>query len=84
MKFLVQILYDDGSIEINTCRPREIIEMFGFRDCTGAEYEVYDASEFGKIVKLDYVPSVSAPFNFHRFINSETGDVAIAGYSTEH
>jgi len=83
-KYLVQTRCD-GEVSGSMNAPAEIIEMFGFADCTGCEYEVFDVSdEFGKVVKLEYIPAVSAPFNYHTFVSSATGEVVFEGYSTEH
>ncbi len=83
-KYLVQTRHDDGEVSGSMNAPAEIIEMFGFTDCTGCEYEVFDVSEFGKVVRLEYCPATSAPLNYHCFVSTATGEVMFDGYSTEH
>lgn len=83
-KYLVQCLHDDGTIECSMEWPRTIIEFFGFRDCTNCEYQVYDTSVFGQMLKVEHEPSTFAPFNYHKFVNPRTGEVVFDGYSTEH
>lgn len=83
-KFFVQTKYPDGEVGLSVNTEVQIVEMMGFRDCTNCEYEVFAAGEFGAPVRLEYVPSVSAPFNYHRFIDPRTGADEISGYSTEH
>lgn len=83
-KYLVQTRCD-GEVSVSMETPAKIIEMFGFTDCSGDEYEVFDVmSEFGSVVKLEYVPATSAPFNHHTFISSATGEVVFEGCSAEH
>lgn len=84
MKYFVQTKYDDGEIGGSMNTAPQIIEMFGFRDCTDCEYQVYDVSEFGKVVELLHIPAISAPFNYHTFVSSRTGEVIFEGYSQEH
>jgi hypothetical protein len=83
-QYFVQTINSDGEVSLSVNTENQIIEMFGFRDCTGCEYEVYDGGEFGKIVKLDHLPALSAPFNYHQFVNSETAELAFDGFSAEH
>lgn len=83
-KYLVQTRYEDGTVSGSMHAPAKIIEMFGFMDCSGDEYAVFDVSEFGSVVKLEYIPATSAPYNYHTFISSATGVVEFEGYSTEH
>lgn len=83
MKYLVQCQYPDGSISCEMCSDVQIIEMFGFRDCTDCEYEVYDVSRFGAAEKLVHKPAMEAPFNYHEFCDSH-GTVLFSGYSSEH
>lgn len=83
-QYFVQTKDSDGGVSLSIKTGGQIVNMVGFSDCTGDEHEVYDAAEFGRLVKLDYVPNAEAPFNYHRFVNPETGDVEIEGYSDEH
>lgn len=83
-KYFVQIRYPDGDIGMDVCSAREIIEMFGFRDCTDCEYEVFDGTVLGSMIRLIHEPAVSAPFNYHQFINSATHEVEFEGFSKEH
>ena len=82
--YLVQALYPNGETNAMMKPAAQIIRDFGFRDCSDTEYEVYDVSEFGKVVKLEHWPAISAPFNYHRFVNPENGEVVFEGYSPEH
>lgn len=83
-KYFVQQLDPDGVISLSVNTADQIIDMFGFRDCTDCEYEVFKADEFGKLVRLQHVPAMQAPFNWHTFINTETGEVEFEGFSPEH
>lgn len=83
-KYFVQQRDPDGEVSLSVNTSAQIIEMFGFRDCTDCDFEVFKSEEFGKVVRLEYVPPKGAPFNRHVFINSETGEVEIEGESTEH
>lgn len=83
-KFFVQQKSQDGEVDLSVNTGNQIVEMMGYRDCTGCEFEVYAADEFGEAVKLEYIPSVKAPYNRHVFINPNNGEVVIEGYSTEH
>ena len=83
-KYFVQTQYPDGTVGISVNTDIQIIDMFGFRDCSDCEFEVFKSEEFGKVVKLYHVPAVKAPFNYHVFCNSETGEVEFEGYSSEH
>lgn len=83
MKYLVQCKYPDGSVSCGMYSDIRIIEMFGFRDCTDCEYEVYDVSRFGTVKKLIYKPATQAPFNYHEFCDTD-GTVLLSGYSPEH
>lgn len=83
-KYIVQTRYPDGEISLSVNHPAAIIDMFGFRDCTDCEFEVFDGSIFGSMVRLIEEPIVSSPFYFHRFINSATHEVEFEGFSKEH
>lgn len=83
-KFFVQTKSPDGESSLSINTSAQIVEMMGFRDCTDCEYEVFAGNEFGALIRLEYVPSVSAPFNYHRFIDPRTGADEISEYSTEH
>lgn len=83
-KYFVQTRYPDGEISLSVNTESQIIEMVGFTDCTGCEYTVFLGDEFGKAIRLAEEPNVSAPFNFHRFINLRTGEVEFEGFSKEH
>lgn len=83
-KYFVQQLDTDGVVSLSVNTANQIVDMFGFRDCSGCEYEVFAADEFGRVVRLYHVPAKVAPFNYHVFCNEETGEVEIEGYSPEH
>ena len=86
-KFILRTKHPDGTVDLSIERADHIIEMFGFRDCTGDELEVFASIGFGDdgdIVKLDYVPATTVPFNYHRFVDPWTREIIIHGYSTEH
>lgn len=80
--YLVQARYPDGTTGAMMKPAAQIIRDLGFRDCSGTEYEVYDVSEYGKVVKLEEVAGDSP--NHQRLINPETGETIIEGYSPEH
>lgn len=84
IQYLVQTKHPDGSVTADFMFPSAIIDIFGFRDCTDCEHEVFDVSQFGKIIKIEHEPATSAPFNYHRFVNTETGDTEFEGSSLEH
>lgn len=83
-EFILQTRYPDGTVSVSVEREAHIIERYGFRDCTDCDFEVFASVGFGEIRKLEYVPAMSAPFNFHQFIDPVTGEVVFEGYSTEH
>ena len=84
-EFLLQVKYPDGEISSSVQPEVVIINRFGFSDCEpDVEYEVFDLSDFGHPVRLEHIPAMSAPFNHHVFISTETGEVMIEGYSPEH
>ena len=80
--YLVQARYPDGTTGAMLKPAAQIIRDLGFRDCSGTEYEVYDVSEYGKVVKLEEVAG-DAP-NHQKLVNPETGETVIEGYSPEH
>ncbi len=82
MYYLVQAQYPDGSTNAMMKPEGQIIRDLGYRDCSDTEYEVYDVSSFGKIVKLEEVAG-SQP-NHHCLVNPETGETVIEGFSPEH
>ena len=63
MKYLVQCQHPDGSISCEMCSDVQIIEMFGFRDCTDCKYVVYDVSQFGVAEELVHKPATEAAFH---------------------
>ena len=83
-RYFVQMMDPTGDVTLSVNTEPQILNFFGFRDCTDCEYTVFDADEFGKAVKIDHIPASSAPFNYHTFVNSETGEVVFEGYSDEH
>ena len=83
-KYFVQTKHPDGEIDLSVNTAAQIIEFFGFRDCTDCEFEVFDGTVFGSMIRLIYEPAAHAPFNFHRFINSATKEVEFEGFSKEH
>lgn len=82
--YLVQAKYPDGEIEAYMRNAYAICDMFGFRDCTDCEYEVFDVSEFGKVVRLEHNYPCLPNCTVHEFINTETGEVEFEGVSAEH
>ena len=83
-KYFVQTKSPDGEISLSVNTADQIVGFFGFQDCTDCDFAVFKSEDFGKLVLLEYVPAMSAPYNHHVFINSETGEVEIEGYSAEH
>lgn len=83
-KFFVQELHDNGEVVGSVNTAHEIVTFLGFRDCTNCEYEVYDFSEFGKVVKLEEDANIGWPSNYHRLVNPFTHEIVIEGYSAEH
>ena len=83
-KYLVQTMTEDGDVFSTMETIYEITEDFGFRDCTNYDFKLFDVSTFGEVVEIVHVPAVEAPFNYHLFINSKTGEVEYEGYSAEH
>ncbi len=86
-KYLLQTLrHDDtgsGQPSVTLATAQQIIEAYGFADCSGDEHAVFDISVFDRAERLTHVPAVTAPFNNHKFVNSE-GEVIFDGFSTEH
>lgn len=84
-KYFVQTKYPDGELGGSMNTASQIIDMFGFRDCTDCDFEVFDITvAFGSMVRLIYEPATKAPFNYHRFINSATKYIEFEGFSPEH
>lgn len=82
--YLLQERRVDGSAVPTICTPGNVIRAYGFQDCTDAEYEVFEISVFGEVTKLEHEAQTQPPFNYHRFINTKTGEVAFDGFSPEH
>lgn len=82
--YLLQTKFENGIVEASMERPAHIIEMVGFADCSGCQYEVFDVSEFGSMIRLIPEVSMTAPFNYHAFYNPATKKIEFEGYSTEH
>ena len=82
--YLVQARYPDGSASAILKPAAQIIRDLGFRDCSGTEYEVYDVSEYGKVVRLQEATTWDAPHNYQCMVNPETKKVEFDGYSPEH
>ncbi len=83
-EYFVQTKHSDGAISLSLNTSAQVVEMMGFRDCTGCDYEVFVADEFGSIVHLTYKPATKAPYNLHVFVRDDTGEVEIEGFSLEH
>lgn len=81
-KYFVQQRDPDGVVTLSVNTDAQIIQMYGFRDCTDCEYEVYVADEFGKVVKLEH--SYGKRPNYHYFSRTDTGEVEFEGESPEH
>ena len=81
-QYLLQTRYDDGSVGAAMAAWPAIIHRIGFSDCSGEEHEVYDVSEFGKVVKLEH--NYGDRFNYHIFTRTDTGEVVFEGESPEH
>lgn len=82
--YLVQARYPDGSTGSMLKPAAQIVRDLGFRDCSDTDYEVFDVSEYGKVVKLQDATTFNAAPNYHCLINPENGAIVIAGYSPEH
>lgn len=82
--YLVQARYPDGTTGAMLKPAAQIIRDLGFRDCSGTEYEVYDVSEYGKVVKLQEATNWVLPHNYQCLVNPETYEIVIEGYSPEH
>lgn len=80
-QYLLQTRFNDGTVTATMARSNAIINMYGFQDCLDEEFEVFDVSEFGKVVRLEHI---SYPGNHHVFISTETGEVMFEGNSIEH
>lgn len=85
-KYLLQVRHDDaGSGEPFTmlATARQIIDAYGFDDCSGDRHAAFDASTFGQVEPLTHISATTAPFNYHKFVNSR-GKVVFDGFSEEH
>lgn len=83
-KYFVQTFNPDNTLSGGLYTSAEILNMVGFADCSGCRYAVYDFSTFGEMTLLEQEPNTKPPYNFHRFVNSRTGETAFEGYSDEH
>ena len=83
-KYFVQTFNPDNTLSGGLYTSTEILNMVGFADCSGCRYAVYDFSTFGEMTLLEQEPNTKPPYNFHRFVNSRTGETAFEGYSDEH
>ena len=81
-QYLLQIRFDDGSVGATVAHWPAIIQRVGFSDCSGEECEVYDVSEFGKVVRLEHFCGKRP--NHHIFVRADTGEVEFEGDSPEH
>lgn len=81
--FFLQIAHPSGEISLAVKTDDEIIEAFGFRDCTDCDYRVFRAKEFGVVEPLRHIPADHALFNYHKFVDSH-GVVVFAGFSAAH
>ncbi len=82
--YVVQVRYDDGTVWATTMMEHQILDAVGMSDCSGCEYQVYMQEGFGKLVPLDRIQNDHAPFNYHTFVRSDTGEVIFEGFSPEH
>lgn len=82
-RYFVQIQFPDGEIHLLVDDAEDIIERYGFRDCTDQELHVFRANKFGTVEPLRYIPADHAPFNYHKFVDT-LGHVVFEGFSTEH
>lgn len=83
-RYLVQRKDDEGFVSMHLCTEPEILTLFGFRDCTGCDYQVFMNGGFGEMIRLEHIPADHAPFNYHRFVSSINGELMFDGYSPEH
>lgn len=85
-KYLVQCKDPDGNVTFGLYTEQQVINLYGFRDCSNCEYEVYDVHRFGHAVRLrEYCDSHGEP-NYHRFCYPKQlgGHIVISGFSPEH
>lgn len=85
-KYLLQIKHPDGTVSAELYFEQQIIDLYGFRDCSSDEYEVYDISIFGRALKLEEKSDSFGEPNYHRFClpKSLGGSTVFSGFSPEH
>lgn len=73
MEYFVQCKYPDGDVNGGMFTEQQIIDMFGFRDSTDCEYEVYDVTRFGDVEKLEHRQDSFREPLYHRFVSTRFG-----------
>lgn len=79
-QYLVQRM-SDGEVFMSLMTEETLIDYIDMSDCYDEDYEIFDASEFGKIKPLHYVgwqPRCLIE------IADEDGNIVISGYGTDH
>ena len=86
-KYLLQTLRQDGAgndgPSCTLAAAQQIIDAYGFADCSGDRHAAFDVGAFGRVEPLTHVPAAKAPFNYHQFVDSK-GEVVFDGFSAEH
>lgn len=84
-QYFVQTMTPDGDIIGGMHTAQEIINMAGFRDCSGNEIYVWDYTfSFDTMVRLIEESEPGDAPNYHRFYNPATNRTEFEGYSPEH
>ena len=81
-RYVVQTQEPDGTISLSLNTPHQIVDFYGFSDCSGCNFDVFDGSKLGEMVKLAHL--IGDRPNHHVFIRSDTEEIEFEGYSTEH
>lgn len=85
--YLVQSRSPEGAVSSSLRTAQGIINLLGFRDCCGYEYEIYDIHHYGSVIKLieRHDNEIHAP-NYHSLWYPEEygGELAFSGFSPEH
>ena len=82
-KYIVQTRNEDGAVSLSANTAEQIVNFYGFSDCSGCDFHVFDGSVFGEMVELVHEVGRTEP-NYHSFIRPDTGRIEFDGYSAEH
>lgn len=82
-KYLVQCKRPSGEASCGMFTGEQIIDMYGCRDVTQYEYEVFEVNVFGSVLKLEHRQDSYMEPRYHRFVLPRNlgGGTVISGFS---